>query len=124
MRRTNGPKALVVAALVLTGLLSACGAREPDPEQAAAWREDYCTRLSAWQRFAHDPAVRDNDDDPGLMAAAVLSAAKVVDREHLDHEGSHVLDDTAQAVAHDDRDAEGRVSAYCSAVGFETLMKY
>ncbi|WP_369148921.1 hypothetical protein [Streptomyces sp. R44] len=52
------------------------------------------------------------------------SAAKVIDREHLDHEGSHILNDTSQAVSHHDRDAEKRVSAYCSAVGFETLMKY
>lgn len=54
----------------------------------------------------------------------MISAAKVVDREHLDHDGSHILNDTAQAVSHNDRNAEGRVSAYCSAVGFETLMKY
>ncbi|MFE7513513.1 hypothetical protein ACFU8I_20170, partial [Streptomyces sp. NPDC057540] len=32
--------------------------------------------------------------------------------------------DTAEAVSHNDQDAEKRVSEYCAAVGFETLMKY
>ncbi|MCZ0983398.1 hypothetical protein O1L60_41970 [Streptomyces diastatochromogenes] len=53
-----------------------------------------------------------------------MSAAKVIYREHLDHAGSHILYDTSQAVSHDDQDAEKRVSEYCTAVGFETLMKY
>ncbi|WP_405861677.1 hypothetical protein OG361_40010 [Streptomyces sp. NBC_00090] len=124
MRKTNGLKVSALAAVVLAGLLSACGEQEPDPERVAAWREDYCSDLAAWQRITHDPPEKGYGNEPALTAAAVISAAKVVDREHLDHAGSHILNDTAQAVSHDDRDAEGRVSAYCSAVGFETLMKY
>ena len=125
MRKTNGRKMPALAAVVLMGVLAACGEQEPDPERVAALREDYCTNLAAWQRLTHAPPAKGYDDAPAPTAAAVvISAAKVIDREHLDHEGSHILEDTSQAVSHNDQYAEGRVSAYCSAVGFETLMKY
>ncbi|MFF8808318.1 hypothetical protein [Streptomyces omiyaensis] len=110
--------------MLLAAVLSACGEQGPDPERVASWREDYCSDLAAWQRITHDPPVKGYGNEPVLTAAAVISAAKVIDREHLDHEGSHILNDTARAVSHQDREAEKRVSAYCDAVGFETLMKY
>ncbi|MFI8369958.1 hypothetical protein [Streptomyces sp. NPDC085466] len=124
MRKTNKRKVSALLAVVLAGVLSACGAQEPDPERVASWREDYCWDLSTWQRITHDPPVKGYGNEPVLTAAAVISAAKVIDREHLDHEGSHVLHDTVEAVSHNDRDAEKRVSEYCAEVGFETLMKY
>ncbi|MER7541106.1 hypothetical protein ABTX77_41155 [Streptomyces sp. NPDC097704] len=124
MWNTNKRKMSALLAVVLTGSLSACGKQEPDPERVASWREDYCSDLSTWQRITHDPPEKGYGNEPVLTAAAVISAAKVIDREHLDHAGSHILYDTSQAVSHNDQDAEKRVSEYCAAVGFETLMKY
>ncbi|MFB7512762.1 hypothetical protein [Streptomyces sp. NPDC056144] len=124
MRRTGRRKVSALLVVALTGLLSACGEQEPDPERVASWREDYCWDLWAWQRVTHDPPEKGYGNEPVITAAAVMSAAKVVDREHLDHAGSHILYDTSQAVAHGDQEAERRVSEYCAAVGFETLMDY
>ncbi|MFH8725517.1 hypothetical protein [Streptomyces termitum] len=124
MRGTRGGPAALLLAAALVGALAGCGAQEPDPEDVAAWREDYCQDLYLWQRLAHDPPEKGYGNDLVLAASAVVTAAKVLDRHHLDHGGSHVLRDTGDAVSANDRYAEGRISAYCSAVGFETLMKY
>ncbi|MFD4371267.1 hypothetical protein [Streptomyces sp. NPDC058486] len=92
MRRTNSrtasARAAVVLMVVLTAVLSGCGEQEPDPERVAAWREDYCSDLAAWQRVTHDPPEKGYGNEPVLTAAAVIAAAKVIDREHLDHDGT------------------------------------
>ncbi|WP_137988957.1 hypothetical protein [Streptomyces vilmorinianum] len=94
------------------------GCSSYDPEQAKAWQRDYCTKLGSWQKAR-------NATDPSVEAAgyAAIAVAKVLDREHLDHDGSHVLDDTARAVTAGDGEAEGRAVAYCGSSGFETLVR-
>ncbi|MFE5594574.1 hypothetical protein [Streptomyces sp. NPDC056549] len=92
--------------VVLAGILPARGEQEPDPERVASWWEDYCWDLSTWQRITHAPPAKGYGNEPVLTAAAVISAAKVIDREQLDYAGSHILYDTVEAVSHNDRDAE------------------
>ncbi|MFD3532613.1 hypothetical protein [Streptomyces sp. NPDC058664] len=102
IRKTNGRKVPVLSAAILAGVLSACGEQDPDPKRVTSWREDYCWDLWAWQRITHDPPEKGYGNEPALTAAAVISAAKVIDREHLDHGGSHILNDASQAVSHDE----------------------
>jgi hypothetical protein len=60
-------------------------------------------------------------DDAEVSAYAAVAAAKMLDREGLDHDGSHILNDTAAAVD-GDTGAESRAVSYCSDSGFETLV--
>ncbi|MGP2436321.1 hypothetical protein [Streptomyces sp. JW3] len=101
-------------AVLVAGVLGGCSG--PDPEQVANWRETFCTRLGAWQE-ARDAA----EGGAANAGRAVVAAAKVLDREGLDQDGSHVLIDTALAVE-GDLGAAGRAASYCDGVGFETLV--
>lgn len=105
------------AAAVAVLVCASAGCSGTDPEEVRNRRETYCTRLAAWQRA--EGAAEGGDEAAGYAAVA---AAKALDREGLDVDGSHVLRDTALAVD-GDPDAGGRAAAYCAATGFETLMK-
>ncbi|WP_320779950.1 hypothetical protein [Streptomyces sp. CRN 30] len=109
----------VAVAVAVAGVLGVCltGCSGTDSAVAHDRRETYCGRLGAWQQ-----ARNAGDGGDGIAGIAVVAASKPLDRDRLDTGGSHVLTDTALAVEGDPQ-AEGRVVAYCDAVGFETLTR-
>jgi hypothetical protein len=109
MQYTKRAAGVVVAAVLMSGCSSG------DPAQAKEWQGEYCTRLGSWQDAAHATTPGDNTEWAGHEA---IEAAKRLDRAGLEHGGTHILDDTVNAVR-GDRGAEGRAVAYCDSAGFE-----
>ncbi|MEU4091549.1 hypothetical protein [Streptomyces sp. NPDC026673] len=124
------------AVVVVAGLISGCSSAEP--ARAMEWQRRYCTELGAWQDAGRALAeAADDADDVGgeggeggrsagsdeveVSGHGAVAAAKVLDREGLDRDGSHILIDTAAAVG-GDTGAERRVVSYCEDSGFETLV--
>ncbi|MFH9550985.1 hypothetical protein [Streptomyces sp. NPDC017435] len=113
--------------------MSSCSS--DDPAQAKEWQRDFCTKLGSWQDAKHATTASVADDDASdgqnvqspefgdteSAAHAVIGASKRLDREGLEQGGSHILDDTVNAVGGDIR-AEGRAVSYCDSSGFETLV--
>ncbi|WP_282082558.1 hypothetical protein [Streptomyces tendae] len=113
--------------------MSSCSS--DDPAQAKAWQRDFCAKLGSWQDARHATTASVADDDAGVgqkgqsfefddtesAARAVIDASNRLDREGLEQGGSHILDDTVNAVGGDIR-AEGRAVSYCDSSGFETLV--
>ncbi|MFH9428062.1 hypothetical protein ACH4JZ_07205 [Streptomyces sp. NPDC017615] len=127
-RTAQRAAALAVAAVLMSGCSS------EDPAQAKAWQQDYCTKLGAWQDLAHATRNSEADagdgqgvespdvDDTDSAGQAVIDASKRLDRAGLEHGGTRVLDDTADAVG-GDVGAEIRAVYYCDSSGFETLVR-
>ncbi|WP_437082349.1 hypothetical protein [Streptomyces sp. enrichment culture] len=107
--------AAAAVAVVVVGASAGCSGT--DPEEVRNRRETYCTGLAAWQRA--ERAAEGGDEVAGY---GVVAAAKALDQEGLDVDGSHILQDTGLAVGGDPA-AEGRAAAYCADTGFETLVK-
>ncbi|MEU2619472.1 hypothetical protein ABZ642_15135 [Streptomyces sp. NPDC007157] len=121
--------AVVVAAVLMSGCSS------DDPAQAKEWQQDYCTKLGSWQDAAHATTTNEADADTGdgqgvqspepdnteWAGHAVIEASKRLDRADLEHGGTHILDDTVNAVR-GDAGAEGRAVSYCDSSGFEALV--
>ncbi|GGX86783.1 hypothetical protein [Streptomyces minutiscleroticus] len=114
-RGAVGRVARTAAAVVVIGVIGGCSSPHA-PGRSDERERSYCTGLGAWQ-----DARRAADGSAEAAGDAALAAAKVLDREGLDHDGSHVLRDTAAAVG-GDAGAESRVVSYCDATGFETLV--
>ncbi|MEU6341614.1 hypothetical protein ABZ883_11785 [Streptomyces sp. NPDC046977] len=128
--RTVGRVAAVVAVAVL---MSGCSSSEP--AQAEEWQQDYCSKLGAWQDARRAVAADDADVDTGgglnvrspesedIASAGqeVIDASKRLARHGLEHGGTYILDDTANAVG-GDVGAEYRAVSYCDSSGFETLV--
>ncbi len=128
-RAVKRAAAVVVAAVVMSGCSS------DDPAQAQEWQRDYCTKLGSWQDAAHATTTSEADADAGdgqsvqspefdnteSAGHAVIEASKRLDRAGLEHGGTHILDDTVNAVG-GDTGAEGRAVSYCDSSGFETLV--
>lgn len=108
-----------------------------DPAQASAWQRDYCVKLAAWQGARNamlssagsvdasdwrniEWAEYDRAEEAGSEA---INAAKILDRENLDHASSYIFDDTEKAVIDRNADAEARAATYCSGSGFGDLLK-
>ncbi|MFI9756310.1 hypothetical protein ACIHFB_00010 [Streptomyces sp. NPDC051963] len=103
--------------------------------QAKEWQRDYCTELGSWQDAKHatmtSSADADASDEQNVQSSefdnaesagqAAIDASKRLDREGLEHGGTHILDDTVNAVG-GDVGAEGRAVSYCDSSGFETLV--
>ncbi|MFJ3779114.1 hypothetical protein ACIPX0_46355 [Streptomyces sp. NPDC090075] len=123
------------AVVVAAALMSSCSSH--DPAQAKEWQRDYCTKLGSWQDAAHATATSganaDTGDGPSVRSPefdntesaghAVIAASKRLDQAGLEHGGTHVLDDTVDAVG-GDVGAEGRAVSYCDSSGFETLVSW
>ncbi|MGV9318405.1 hypothetical protein [Streptomyces sp. NPDC003660] len=111
---------LVVAAVLMSGCSS------DDPAQAEEWRRDYCTKLGSWQDMAHAGDGQGGEssaaDDAASAGHAVVDASKRLDRAGLEQGGTHILDDTVDAVG-GDIGAESRAVSYCDDSGFETLVR-
>ncbi|WP_326777667.1 hypothetical protein [Streptomyces sp. NBC_01445] len=108
--------AAAVVALCL-GLTGGCSFGDStDPKKAAAQQQRFCAQFGQWQQ---DDATHDVDS---VSAQMVVDAAKVLDREHLDTKGSHILRDTEEAVVHHIHYSAVRVTAYCDRAGFEMLV--
>ncbi|MFD3452362.1 hypothetical protein ACFWVC_09280 [Streptomyces sp. NPDC058691] len=124
---------VVPTTTVVVCLISSCSSAEP--AKVKGWQQNYCTELGAWQdarrvmaASAQDVAGDDDQsgqssefDDFEVSGYAAVAAAKVLDREGLDRNGSHILNDTAAAVD-GDTGAESRAVSYCDGSGFETLV--
>lgn len=114
------------AAVVVAGVLMS-GCSSDDPAQAQEWQRDYCTKLGSWQDAAHATTTGEADADAGGDAGggqsghALVEASKRLDRAGLEHGGTHILDDTVNAVS-GDIGAERRAVSYCDSSGFETLV--
>ena len=126
--------AAMIPVLATSTLLAACSSY--DPKHAAALQRDYCVKLAAW-RTARDAMLAsassvdasdwtnihwpeaDQADEAGSKA---MDAAKVLDREDLDHLDSHILDDTEKAVIDRNAVAEARATNYCAESGFGDLV--
>jgi hypothetical protein len=120
-------------AVVVAALMSSCSSG--DPAQAKEWQRDYCTKLGAWQDAKRAMATGAADADAGdgenapspafdnteSAGRAVIEASKRLDQEGLEHDGSHIRDETANAVG-GDTGAEERAVSYCNGSGFETLV--
>ncbi|MEV7383513.1 hypothetical protein [Streptomyces lydicus] len=112
---------LVVAAVMMSGCSS------DDPALAKEWQQDYCTKLGSWQDMAHATTSSESAGSPDLGGTesaghAVIDASKRLDRAGLEHGGTHILDDTADAVS-GDIGAESRAVSYCDDSGFESLVR-
>ncbi|MGW4287942.1 hypothetical protein ACWEIK_13505 [Streptomyces sp. NPDC004673] len=120
----NRAAVLVVAAVLMSGCSS------DDPAQAEEWQRDYCTKLGSWQDMAHGAADAGDGqgvespaaDDAASAGSAVVDASKRLDRAGLEQGGTHILDDTVDAVG-GDIGAESRAVSYCDDSGFETLVR-
>ncbi|MFD7711744.1 hypothetical protein ACFV6E_37630 [Streptomyces sp. NPDC059785] len=136
MQHSSGvTRAVKRAAAVVTAAVLMSGCSSDDPAQAKDWQRDYCTKLGSWQDAAHTTASGEADADAGdgqslqspgadntvSAAHAVIEASKKLDRAGLEHGGTNILDDTANAVG-GDIGAEGRAVSYCDSSGFETLV--
>ncbi|MFI8346933.1 hypothetical protein [Streptomyces sp. NPDC085596] len=129
-RTVKRAAALVVAAVLMSGCSS------DDPAQAKEWQRDYCTKLRSWQDMAHATTGSEADADAGDGQSArspdfddtdsaghsVIDASKRLDRAGLEHGGTHILDDTVDAVG-GNIGAESRAVSYCDSSGFETLVR-
>ena len=107
------------AAVVVAVLVSSCSS--DDPVQAKEWQRDYCTKLGSWQDAKHATitSVADADasdgqnvqspefDNARSAGQVVIDASKRLDRKGIENGGSHILDDTVNAVGGDIA-AEGR----------------
>lgn len=113
-----GRAAAVTGAVALClGLTTGCSFGDSsDPKRAAAQQQRFCAQFGQWQQDVDTP---DADSVSGQM---VIDAAKVLDREHLDTGGSHILRDAEAAVGYRMHDSGARVVAYCDQAGFETLV--
>ncbi|MFE7009728.1 hypothetical protein ACFVAQ_04425 [Streptomyces sp. NPDC057651] len=81
------------AVALCLGLITGCSFGDgSDPKRAAAQQQRFCAQFGQWQQDIDTP---DADSVSGQMA---IDAAKVLDREHLDTGGSHILRDTEAAV--------------------------
>jgi hypothetical protein len=109
-----GSAVRVAAVVVAVGLVSGCSS--DDSAQAAKWRESYCAALGKWQQ------AKAAASGSAASGYAVVAAAKRLDREGLDRDGGHILDDTAAALD-GDADAERRAVTYCEDSGFETMVR-
>ncbi|MFI6253425.1 hypothetical protein [Streptomyces sp. NPDC051016] len=114
-RSVKGAAAVVVAAALMSGCSS------HDPAQAKELQRDYCTKLGSWQDAAH--ATPTSEADTESAGRAVVAASKRLDQAGLEHGGTHILDDTVDAVG-GDIGAEGRAVSYCDSSGFETLVSW
>lgn len=128
-RAVKPAAAVVIAAVLMSGCSS------DDPAQAKEWQRDHCTKLGSWQDAAHSTTAREADADAGdgqsvpspgfdtteSAGHAVVEASKRLDQAGLEHGGTHILDDTVNAVG-GDAGAEGRAVSYCDSSGFETLV--
>ncbi|MFG3043442.1 hypothetical protein ACGFZR_00710 [Streptomyces sp. NPDC048241] len=124
-RTTERAAALVVAAVLMSGCSS------DDPARAEEWQRDYCAKLGSWQDLAHAATgseangVESSDadaDDAASAGHAVVDASRRLDRAGLEQGGTHILDDTVDAVG-GDIGAESRAVSYCDSSGFETLVR-
>ncbi len=105
------------AVALCLGLTTGCSFGDSsDPKRAAAQQQRFCAQFGQWQQDVDTP---DADSVSGQM---VIDAAKVLDREHLDIGGSHILRDAEAAVVYRMHDSGARVVAYCDRAGFETLV--
>ncbi|MFD6226887.1 hypothetical protein ACFWFZ_08400 [Streptomyces sp. NPDC060232] len=107
-----------------------------DPAQASAWQRDYCVKLAVWQRarnamLSSAGSVHASDwrniewpeyDRAEEAGSEAINAAKILDRENLDHASGHIFDDTEKAVIDRNADAEARAATYCSGSGFGDLL--
>ncbi|WP_261953823.1 hypothetical protein [Streptomyces nigrescens] len=103
-----------------------------DPAQAKERQRDYCTKLGSWQDAKHAVATSaahaDSSDAQNARhdiaesaGHAVVDASKRLAQEGLEQGGSHIFDDTVNAVG-GDTGAESRAVSYCDSSGFETLV--
>lgn len=106
-----------VTAVAVVGLMAGCSAHDSDSARDEERRHAYCSALGSWQQERNEAA-----DSDGFGGYTVVAAAKQLNQNGLDRDGSHILDDTTQAVDGDTA-AEWRAVSYCDDAGYETLMK-
>ncbi|MEV0523428.1 hypothetical protein AB0I66_08390 [Streptomyces sp. NPDC050439] len=106
-----------VTAVAVVGLLAGCSAQDSDSARNEERRHTYCSALGSWQQEKGEAA-----GSEGFGGPTVVAAAKQLNQNGLDRDGSRILEDTTRAVG-GDTDAEWRAVSYCDDVGYETLMK-
>ncbi|MDT6985448.1 hypothetical protein ACFSUJ_32735 [Streptomyces lusitanus] len=123
------------AAIVVVAAVLMSGCSSDDPARAEERQRDYCTKLGTWQDTAHATTTGEADGEAGgghggqssefdnteSAGHVLIEAAKRLERAGLEDGGTHIVDDTVNAVD-GDIGAEGRAVSYCDSSGFETLV--
>ncbi|WP_031014025.1 hypothetical protein [Streptomyces sp. NRRL F-5727] len=118
---------IVVPVLAVMAVATGCSSSEDgaDRQRSTESRQLYCTALGVWQDASRAEGAKTPDSAAyqkiGPAAENVYAATRPLRDEHVTG-GRTLAEETSLAVRLGDVEAEGRVSDYCQAAGFETLL--